>query len=128
MGLLLRGYRMLQLIFYLFLVLSVIALLTFLFLPRMHDRYMYPVFPLLAIAVALSKRIKTYFIIFFFLLFFNLSNIVYSWYPIVLASTSTFYHIFYGDYFGWIISVLTVLVTGWFYWKSLAEFRKVKRA
>lgn len=110
-----------------FLTLSIIALLVFLFLPRMHDRYMYPVFPLLAIAVALSKRIKTYFIIFCFFSFFNLSNIVYSWYPIVLDSTSAFYHIFYGDYFGWIVSVLTVLVSGWFYWRIISEFKKLKQ-
>ncbi|MDP2649809.1 MAG: hypothetical protein Q8P10_03110 [bacterium] len=109
-----------------FLILSVIALLIFLFLPGMHDRYMYPVFPLLAIAIGLSRQYKPYLIIFCFLSLFNLTNIVYSWYPIVLDSTSTFYHIFYGDYFGWIISVLTMPVAGWFYWKSLLELKRAK--
>jgi len=105
----------------LFLAFSIIALLIFLFLPGMHDRYMYPVFPLLAVAIALGKRIKTYLIIFCLLSFFNLSNVVYSWYPIVLDSKSAFYHFFYGDSFGWVISILTVLVAGIFYWKSLRE-------
>jgi hypothetical protein len=92
----------------------------------MHDRYMYPVFPLLAVAVALSSRnIKTYFVIFCVLAFLHLTNLVYSWYPIVLDSKSTFYHIFYGDTFGWIISVLTVIVAGWFYWKSFRELRRI---
>lgn len=112
----------------LFLMLSVLALLAFLLLPSMHDRYMYPVFPLLAIAIGLSKYIKAYLIIFCFLSFFNLINIVYSWYPIVLDSKSTFYHVFYGDYFGWIISILTVLVAGLFYWKSFMQLRKMKAA
>jgi Gpi18-like mannosyltransferase len=109
-----------------FLMLSVVALLVFLFFPGMHDRYMYPIFPLLAIAIGLSKQIKTYLIIFCLLSLFNLSNIAYSWYPIVLDSASTFYHIFYGDYFGWIISILTMVVAGWFYWKSLAGIKKVE--
>lgn len=110
-----------------FLIFSIIALLTFMFLPGMHDRYMYPVFPLLAIAMGLSKQhIKTYFIIFCCLSFFNLSNIVYSWYPIVLDSKSAFYHIFYGNIFGWVISVLTVFVAGWFYLKSLTDLGKEK--
>lgn len=109
-----------------FLMFSVVSLLVFLFLPGMHDRYMYPVFPLLAIAIGLSKQIKNYLGIFCLLSLFNLSNVVYSWYPIVLDSTSTFYHIFYGDYLGWIISILAMLVGGWLYWKTLVSYRKLK--
>jgi Gpi18-like mannosyltransferase len=109
-----------------FLVFSLIALLLFLFLPGMHDRYMYPVFPLLAIAVALSKRARIYMIIFCLLSLFSLINVIYSWYPIVLDSTSAFYHFFYGDTFGWIISILTVVVAGWFYLKSFTDLRKAK--
>jgi len=57
---------------------------------------------------------------------FNLSNIAYSWFPIVLDSKSTFYHIFYGDTFGWIISILTVTVAGWFYCQSIINLRRLK--
>lgn len=107
-----------------FLLLSIVALLTYIFLPNMHDRYMYPVFPLLAIAVALNKNFKKYLIIFCVLALLHLINLVYSWYPVVLNSKSTFYHIFYGDYFCWIISVLTVIVAGWFYLQSFRELKK----
>lgn len=109
---------------YAFLAFSMIALLAFLFLPGMHDRYMYPVFPLLAIAIGLSKRIKAYLPIFALLSFFNLSNVVYSWFPIVFDSTTTFYHVFYGDYFGWIISALTVLTSTLFYLKTINHLKK----
>jgi Gpi18-like mannosyltransferase len=109
-----------------FLTLSLLALLGFLFLPGMRDRYMYPVFPLLAIAIALSKQPRTYLIIFCLLTLFNLINVIYSWFPIVFNSTSNFYHFFYGDTFGWIISILTVVVAAWFYWKSFTDLRKVK--
>jgi len=106
-----------------FLLFSLAALLSFLFLPGMHDRYMYPVFPLLAIAIALVNHRKTYFIIFCLLSLFNLDNIVYSWNPVVFSSTTTFYHIFYGPVLRWVISALTVLVGIWFYVKSLKEWK-----
>ncbi|OGH24837.1 MAG: hypothetical protein A3B47_00035 [Candidatus Levybacteria bacterium RIFCSPLOWO2_01_FULL_39_24] len=111
-----------------FILVFFFAFLVFLFLPGMHDRYMYPVFPLLAVAIGLSKQAKTYLIIYCLLSLFNLINVVYSWYPIVLDSTSTFYHIFYGDYFGWIISVLTVLVAVWFYLKNFSDLRSLNNS
>ena len=107
-----------------FLIFSIVALLAFLFLPGMHDRYMYPVFPLLAVSVSLLKNMKVY--ITFLLLFtlFNLINVIYSWYPIPLSSNTDFYHIFYGDYFGWIVSIATVLVSVLFYVFSLNKVKK----
>ncbi len=108
-----------------FLVLSLVALITFLFLPAMHDRYMYPVFPLLAVVVALSKN-KIFVIVFTLLSLFQLTNLIYSWYPIVLNSKTTLYHILYGPYLRWIISVCTVIVGGLFYWKAFSEFGKIK--
>lgn len=107
------------------LLFSLVALVSFLFLPGMHDRYMYPVFALLAMAVVLSKKRKAYFLIFCLLALFQLDNIVYSWYPVVLNSTTTFYHIFYGPVLRWIISVLTVIVAVWLYIRSLREWKQL---
>lgn len=105
-----------------FLLFSLVALLAFLFLPGMHDRYMYPFFPLFAVAVVLNKHRKVYFLILCLLSLFNLDNIVYSWNPIVFNSTTAFYHIFYGPVLRWIVSALTVIVAVWFYKKSLTEW------
>ena len=92
------------------LIFSLIAYLTFLVLPKMHDRYLYPFFPLFAIVIALSREKKWLLIFYVLLSAVHLDNLIYSWNPIVFASTTMFYHVFYGPWLRWILSsVITLL-------------------
>lgn len=70
------------------------ALVGFLFLPRMHERYLYPIFPLLAVYFGRTKRLLWILIVFTLL---NFINIYLVWHPSIdmynfyfqLISTST---------------------------------------
>lgn len=63
---------------HIFLILSLVALSAFMFLPRMHERYMYPLFSLLAIYAGLEKKIQIYYYIFSFI---NIINLYLVWHP-----------------------------------------------
>lgn len=101
------------------LLLSVVALFVFLFLPKMHDRYMYPVFPLLAIAIGLSKNNKWIFVVYVLLSLFHLENLIYSWFPTPMNAIIPFYALFYDMTFRWVISLLTVVVGVGLYIRSV---------
>lgn len=106
-----------------FLVLALVALLAYLFLPNMHDRYMYPVFPLLAVVVGLSKQMRVYFISFLCLTVLHLINLIYSWYPAQFPFF-VLYQILYNSFFTWFVSISTVVAGGWLYWKFFTELRR----
>ncbi len=106
-----------------FLLFSLVALITFLFLPNMHDRYMYPFFPLFAVVIGLTQRNKLCIVIFCLLILLHMSNLLYSWYPTYFPAFF-FYQILYSTIFRWAISAITVVVFGWIYWISLQESAK----
>lgn len=79
----------------LFISFSLISLLIFLFLPRMHERYLYPFFPLMAISSGLNKKFLPFY---FVLSFFHFLNLLFVWHPM----------------FGGLVSiVLTNIWLGW---------------
>lgn len=77
---------------------SLVAFLVFLFLPRMHERYLFPFFPLFATYVAFRMK---YVISFLLLILLNLSNLYVVWHPYPLPFPD---HFLYTDFFAWIAS------------------------
>lgn len=89
-----------------FLLFSVSSLLAFLFLPHMHERYLYPLFPLLATYIGITgKQIWT----FILLSFFNLLNLYIVWHPFLYPSLP--YSLMTNQSFQWSISI-GLLITG----------------
>lgn len=103
------------------LIFSLITLLTFVFLPKMHDRYLYPFFPLLAIAMILQKNKIVFISIFVLSILMHLCNLLYSWYPSYFPSV-WFYYILYNRIFVWSLSALCVgigILLSILTWRSL---------
>jgi hypothetical protein len=107
---------------YVFFVLSLVALSVFLFMPRMHDRYLYPFFPLFAAVIALSKDNKRYLIAFCLLVLLHFGNLISSWYPTRYPSLA-FSDFLYSFPYRWSVSVLTVITALFLYWTSVTAFR-----
>lgn len=103
-----------------FFAFSLIALSVFMFMPRMHDRYMYPFFIIFPAALVLMKNSKKYFILFGILALLHFANLIASWYPTRYPSI-LIAEILNGNTFRWIISVLTVITFLLFYKKSFKE-------
>lgn len=106
---------------YAFFALAIVALMVFLVMPRMHDRYMYPFFPLIAAVVALSKNVRTYLIFFCVLTLLHFANLLSSWYP-TRYPAMIYAKINYNLFYRWSISVLTVITTVLLYRKGFKEF------
>lgn len=99
----------------LFLLFSVISLLIFLFFPRMHERYLYPLFPLMATYVGLTKKFIRIFLIFSSLHFLNLFVV---WHPMV---SPVIISILADARFQWVTSGAILIVGLIFYLKSLNQ-------
>src|SRR5207248_3018025 len=97
-----------------FLFFTLTALSLFLFFPRMHERYVYPVFPLLAVYTGLTKK---YFIIYLLLSLCNLINLYVVWHPMTLSFFP--YHLMNNATFQWTVSFCTVLTGIIFYGQAL---------
>jgi len=82
---------------------SMIALLAFLVLPRMHERYMYPVFPLLSICAVQSPWSIAALIL---LSMFNMINIYIVWHPMVIQFFP--YTVWGQKDIQWMLSLITV--------------------
>lgn len=111
--------------YYAFFAFALVALAVFLVMPRMHDRYLYPFFPLFAVAVAMSKDVKKYLIFFCVLSLLHFANLLSSWYPTRYPAL-IYAQINYNLWYRWSISALTVISAGWLYIVSLKEFRAKK--
>lgn len=100
---------------YLLLLFSVVGMIAFLFLPRMHERYMYPIFPLLAASIGLGayKYLRFYYI--FSLL--NLINLYLVWHPTLPPLIP--YGIMINNNFQWLISAITIGIFILFYRLSI---------
>lgn len=89
----------------LFLILSLVALTAFMFLPRMHERYMYPMFPLLAIACGIKDKFRIYYYIFSII---SLINLYLVWHPTLPPLLP--YMLMTNSSFQWIISAISVII------------------
>ncbi len=98
----------------LFLVFALVALLGFVLIPRMHERYMYPVFAPLAIYVGITRRFIVEFIL---LSVANLLNLYLVWHPFFLSwfPLSTINN----QSFQWWLALVTTVVCLWMYGKTL---------
>lgn len=91
-----------------FFVCSVVAFLGFLFLPRMHERYLYPFFPLFATYVGLKQKYVVPLVITSFL---NLFNLYMVWHPMKIFFMP--YSFISNSWIQWIIS-FGIVATGVF--------------
>lgn len=98
----------------LFLLSATTSLLAFLFLPGMHERYVYPVFPLLATYVGLKQKFIVPFIL---LSILNLVNLYLVWHPMMLSFFP--YYVMNNQTFQWTISLLIVGTGLYLYIRSL---------
>ncbi len=110
---------------YAFFAFALIALAVFLVMPRMHDRYLYPFFPLFAVVVAMSKDMRKYLILFCVLSFVHFANLLSSWYATRYPAL-ILHDISYSLPYRWSISVLTVITSVILYILSIKEFRLKK--
>lgn len=95
---------------FIFLIFSLIAFLIFFLLPGMHERYLYPMFPLLATYVGLTGKYLKLFIIFIILNFINLYIV---WHPMMIPFFNR--TIMNNQNFQWSISILTCIAGIYFY-------------
>lgn len=106
----------------LFLIFSIIAILFYLFLPDMHERYFYPFFPLFATYVGLSQKNLS---IFIFLSLLNFINLYLVWHPMMLPLIS--YEFMNNRSFQWLISLLTIIIASILYIKSIKVIYETKK-
>jgi hypothetical protein len=102
---------------FVFLLFSLVAFSIFLFLPKMHDRYLYPIFPLFAVFIGLTKQKKMYLVMYILFSLFHFINLLYSWIPTYFPFF-WMYTVIYSRLFDWIISGGIVGVATIFYIKS----------
>jgi hypothetical protein len=94
--------------------LSMICLLAFLFFPKMHERYIYPVFPLLAVAIGFRAPVFREYVL---LSILNTVNLFIVWHPIPLSNT--LYTILSDQNFQWFICLCTVSISLLLYIRTL---------
>ena len=83
----------------------------------MHDRYMYPLFPLLAVFIGLTKHNKFYIVSYLLLSIFHFINLLYSWIPTYFPFF-WMYQVIYSRTFDWILSMLISMTAAVLYFKS----------
>jgi len=93
-----------------FLFFAALALISFLFLPKMHERYLYPFFPLLAVCLGFSKKWLWYFIAISIIHFLNLFI---SWDPGYVSFIP--YFIVENEWFKWGLGALLICIFAFFY-------------
>lgn len=97
-----------------FILYALLALISFLFLPKMHERYLYPFFPLISIALGFSKKWLWFFISISLIHFMNLFI---SWDPGYINFIP--YSLIENDWFKWGLSVALLGVFLALYKKAL---------
>lgn len=97
---------------------AAIAMLSYLSLPHMHERYLYPAFAPLAILVGMGLPVRREFII---LSFFNFVNLLIVWHPMPLPLW--LFEVMRQSSLQWWTALCTVFVGLWTTWKIM---RRVK--
>ncbi|MCL4359643.1 hypothetical protein M1555_00100 [Patescibacteria group bacterium] len=93
---------------------GLLALLAYLWLPKMHERYMYPALALFALSIGLGVPIVWEYGV---LLFLNFLNLLIVWHPFPLPYP--FYALFSDQTFQWTISMITIILSIVLYGKFL---------
>jgi Gpi18-like mannosyltransferase len=104
----------------LFLFSSLMSLMVFLILPQMHERYMYPVFPFLAIAIGFGEPFLFEFLS---LSVLHLLNLIFVWHP--MKELLPLYPLMNSPFIQWGISALIVCVSLSMYWKSYYRLKSL---
>ncbi|OGG11336.1 hypothetical protein A2Z00_02590 [Candidatus Gottesmanbacteria bacterium RBG_13_45_10] len=100
---------------------SLIALSAFLFLPQMHERYIYLALVLLGISVGFDRKLLPYYLL---LSFCNMVNVYIVWHPMRLSFFP--YEIWTNAQFQWAISIVTVITSMTLFFQSIHEnYRKI---
>lgn len=102
-----------------FLLFSAVALIGFIFLPRMHERYIYPLFPLLATYVGFKPKFIWFLILFNIL---NLINLYLVWHPMIISFAP--YPLISNHLFQWLISLFTIITSLIFYIMSVKNLNE----
>lgn len=89
----------------LFLYMSLVAFISFLLLPKQHERYLYPFFPLFATVVGFESKYVKYFLVISMIHFINLFI---AWSPVALFFIP--YSIINNIFFEWGLSVVLLIV------------------
>jgi len=103
----------------LILILALATFLIFLFLPRTHKRYLYSLFPLLAIYVGLKQKFIVEYII---LALCSFINVYIVWHSVKIPIL-TFEIISNAD-FQWAIAIITLVTGSVFYFKSIRTLNR----
>jgi Gpi18-like mannosyltransferase len=106
---------------YVFFSFALVTFALFLFLPKMHDRYLYPFFPLIAVAIGLSKHYKRYMVLVCLLAVIYMGNLIYSEYPTRFPAF-VFYQILYSNPYRWGISAAVTLLGAVIYYLTFPLF------
>ena len=99
----------------------VLSLAAFLFLPRMHERYMYPVFPLLAAYIGIKGRLLVPYVL---LSIFNFINLFVVWHPFIPAPPIL--NLITNNNLFWFISLATLIVSAYIFLYCLNLFKPIK--
>lgn len=102
-----------------FLSCSIVILIAFLFLPRMHERYLYPLFAVLSTYIGLTNRFVWVYIL---LSILNLVNLYLVWHPFLPPVIP--YEFMNSKIFQWIISGIVTISGMTFYIRSLKLLKK----
>jgi hypothetical protein len=101
------------------LIFALSALLAFLFLPRMHERYMYPLFPLFALYIGYKKRYIWLYILFSL---FHMLNLYFVWHPMRIFFVP--YEFIMNIWVQWSISLGIIFLTIIFYIETTKKNKK----
>lgn len=100
----------------LFLIFSTGAMIAFIILPQMHERYLYPFFPLFAIYIGLTKKSIGKFLL---LSLLNLINLYIVWHPMKIVIMP--YSLMNNGTFQWLISASIVATGASLYFSSIKK-------
>lgn len=100
-----------------FSVISSLAILSFLILPQMHERYLFPLFPLLAVQTGLTGKMKPWYWI---LAGLNLLNLYWVWHPFGEIGFLN-YHVMNNRSLQTWISIMTVIIGMVTCWKLISR-------
>lgn len=101
-----------------FLFSAIVAFATFLFLPRMHERYLYPVLPLLITWVAFNNK---YWITTAILNLIHFINLYVVWNPIFIFGSLE--SVIRSQTADWLLSLATIFIFGFLYLKLFPTFK-----
>ncbi|MEK7577674.1 MAG: glycosyltransferase family 39 protein [Patescibacteria group bacterium] len=105
----------------LFMLLSLLSLVGYLFLPHMHERYLFAFFPLMAVSIGLTQKHSWLFMLISLLNFLNLYIV---WHPMIHPSLP--YDLMNSVDFQWFLAVATVALGILLYIRSVKYIHTIR--